>query len=186
MNSEDTFNNEEVFIKFKKGDTQAFELIYKKYFSRMYSLSKKVVGDSYIAEDITQQIFLILWEKHDSIAIEGNLVGYLARSVYNLSLQHLRKNNIHTRHHGKIYDEFLSNSKGYFESQLMFIEDDENISLLRKSIQNLPSQCREILELSKFKEKDNKEIAQYLGISTRTVENQLYIGLKKLRQIMKS
>ena len=176
---------EEAFIRFKKGDTEAFGLIYKKYFSRMYSLSKKVVGDSCVAEDITQQVFLILWEKHNIIIIEDNLVGYLARSIYNLSLQHIRKNNSVTKHHNKIYDEVSSSEDAYFEQQLKFIEDDEKIIELRKNIQNLPSQCREILELSKFKNKNNQEIADSLGISTRTVENQLYIGLKKLRQLMK-
>lgn len=174
-----------MFDRFKKGDTLAYESIYKEYFYRMYLLSKKIVGNVSVAEDITQQVFLVLWEKRKNIVIEQNLGGYLARSIYNSSLQYIKKNNIHIKHHTQIYDEAYDSDESYIEQQVKFAGDDERIIQLRKNINLLPDQCREILMMSKFKDKNKEEIAEYFNISARTVENQLYIGLKKLRELMK-
>lgn len=174
---------DEAIKQLKRGDERAFELIYKEYFSRMRLLSKKIVGDADIAEDIVQQTFFLLWEKRSSITIEKTIGGYLARSVYNLSLQHLRNNNIHGKHHGLIYDEMYS-STSYFEQQLEFASDDENLFKLKKGLEELPEQCRNILMMSRFDNKKSSDIASELGLSTRTVENQLYIGLKKLKNFI--
>lgn len=172
---------EEAFDKLKKGDEKAFELIYKEYFSRLCLLSRKIVGDSVIAEDIVQQLFFTLWNNRAKIIIETTGGGYLARSVYNLSLQHIRQNTIRGRHHTIIYDNSYA-SDSYFDQQLDIASDDEKIERLRKAMQLLPEQCRTILTLSRFNNERSTEIAEELNLSVRTVENQLYIALKKLKE----
>lgn len=174
---------EEAFDRIKRGDEKAFELIYKEYFSRLCLLSKKIVGDTVIAEDLVQQLFFTLWNNRSKISIDTTGGGYLARSTYNLSLQHIRRNNIHSKHHANIYDDSLS-SDSFYDQQIENASDDETISKLRKALQQLPEQCRNILMMSRYENKRNAEIAKEMNLSIRTVENQLYIGIKKLRDIM--
>lgn len=172
---------EEAFDKLKNGDEKAFELIYKEYFSRLCLLSQRIVGDSVIAEDIVQQLFFTLWNNRSKIVIVTTGGGYLARSAYNLSLQYLRQNTIRSKHHGIIYEDSHA-AQSYFDQQLEMAGDDEKIEKLRKALQLLPEQCRTILVLSRFNNKKSTEIAEELNLSVRTVENQLYIALKKLKE----
>lgn len=174
---------EEAFDRIKRGDQKAFELVYKEYFPRLCLLSEKMVGDSVVAEDIVQQLFFKLWNDRSKIVIETTGGGYLARSVYNLSLQHIRKNSLHSKHHGNIYDDLHSGSN-YYDQQMEYAADDEIIFKLRKALNLLPEQCRNILILSRYENKKSSEIAQELNLSVRTVENQLYIGIKKLKEYL--
>lgn len=174
---------EEAFDRIRRGDEKAFELIYKEYFSRLCQLSKKIVGDPVIAEDIVQQLFFTLWNNRSKITIETTGGGYLARSTYNLALQHIRKNSIHSKHHGQIYDDSHSTSN-YYDLQVEYAGNEERIFRLRKALQQLPEQCRTIIMLSRYENKKSAEIAAEMNLSVRTVENQLYIGLKKLKEYM--
>ncbi|MEG0500348.1 MAG: RNA polymerase sigma-70 factor [Rikenellaceae bacterium] len=171
---------EEAFQRIKRGDEKAFELIYKEYFSRLCLLSKKIVGDPVIAEDIVQQLFFTLWNNRSKITIDTTGGGYLARSTYNLTLQYIRKNSIHSKHHALIYDDLHAGS-GYYDQQMEYASDDEKIFKLRKALQLLPEQCRAIIIKSRYENKKSAEIASEMNLSVRTVENQLYIGLKKLK-----
>lgn len=163
-----------------KGDISAFESIYKEYFSRLCVLSEKIVGDNTIAEDIVQNFFFKLWTERSKLSNVSNYVGYMTRSVHNLSLQHIRQNNIHTKHHGKIYDDKYASAE-YFDKQEDMASDDNRIIILRRAIKSLPEQCRMIIVKSRYEGKKSAEIASEMGLSVRTVENQIYNGIKRIK-----
>lgn len=172
-----------LFDRVAKGDMKAFESIYKEYFSRLCVLSEKVVEDSAIAEDIVQNFFLKLWIERSKISDISNEAGYMSRSVYNLSLQHIRLNNIHAKHHGQIYDEKFASSD-YYDKQVDMASEDRRITLLRRAVDSLPEQCKEIIQKSRYEGKKSAEIAQEMSLSIRTVENHIYNGIKKIKLYM--
>ena len=69
----------------------------------------------------------------------------------------------------------------YYESYEKKIIDKEDIQHIYNQIEELPEKCRQIFKMAYFEEKRNAEIAEILNISIRTVEHQLYLGLKTLR-----
>lgn len=129
------------------------------------------------AEDVVQNIFIRLWTKRKDLHINTSLKAYLYRSVFNECMQGLRKIK---KLEGTVDDlkyELLQNQ----------IEEDGSFQQIRIDkikylIEELPCRCREILLLSKKDGLKNKEIADKLGISIKTVEAQMGIAFKKIRQ----
>ena len=64
----------------KEGNKKAFEALYRAYNARIYSFVLSMIGDAGVAKDITQDIFLQIWEKRLNIDLEGNFDGYLGSS----------------------------------------------------------------------------------------------------------
>ncbi len=173
-----------LFRKIKIGDKAALELIYKKYYTGLYYYAKKIVGQSTAAEDIVQETFLKIWENKASIVINTSLSSYLYRSAYNNSLNFLKHSQVIEKHK-KYQKEQLEIAKSYFEiscengqSILIAKEFDKQIE---DAIQNLPEKCRIIFKLSRFDGLKNKEIAAHLNISINTVQTQMSLAIKKLR-----
>ncbi|RLD76614.1 MAG: RNA polymerase sigma-70 factor [Bacteroidetes bacterium] len=173
-----------LFQKFKSGDKEALELIYKKYYTGLYYHAKKIVGNKTVAKDIVQDNFLKFWESRTSITINTSLSSYLYKSVYNTSLNHLKHSQVIEKHlnHQKEQIEmaksYFSITKEHGQSILIAKECSQQID---KAIQNLPEKCRAIFKLSRFEGLKNKEIAAELKISINTVQTQISIALKSLR-----
>lgn len=170
--------------RIKAGDEEAFEFTYTKYFNRLCVLSKKIVCDPAIAEDIVQNFFFRLWVERANIKDISNCGGYIARSIYNLSLQHIRRINTHSKHHSNIYDESFSSSE-YYDQMMEIAADDRNIEMLHEAINSLPDQCQTIVKMSRYDNKRSAEIAEELNLSVRTVENHIYNGMKKIKLYLK-
>ena len=67
----------------KEGNKKAFEALYRAYNARIYSFVLSMIGDAGVAKDITQDIFLQIWEKRLNIDLEGNFDGYLFKISQN-------------------------------------------------------------------------------------------------------
>jgi len=74
----------------------------------------------------------------------------------------------------------------YYDSAEKQFIDDENLHQIYRQIDLLPDKCREIFKLAYYEDKKSKEIAELLHLSIRTVEHQLYLGLKILREKLKA
>lgn len=129
------------------------------------------------AENIVQDIFVMLWEKRDVLDIRISLVSYLFTLVKNKCIDFLR--------HKSIHDEFAREYKAKQEAleQLNYAisSDDDIEQLITAAINSLPERCKEIFIKSRIEGKKHKEIAEDLNLSTNTIENQIAIALKRLR-----
>jgi RNA polymerase sigma-70 factor (ECF subfamily) len=154
-----------------------FEAAFKTHFKGLHAYAFTVVKDSAIAEEIVQQTFFKIWEKRDELSIETSLTAYLYKTVYNHSLNHLKHEKVkqayqaHTVHH-------MKNNTDNAEKKVLLTELQQKISV---ALSELPEQCRTIFQMSRFEELKYSEIAQRLGISPKTVENQMGKALKLLR-----
>ena len=151
------------------------------YYSRMYRFAKEYVLFDEDAENIVQDVFLLLWEKREVLDIQVSLVSYLFTLVKNKSLDYLR--------HKIIVDEYkqeLGEKLAALELLNYSFTSDEDIEqILMSAINTLPERCRQVFLKSRIEGKKNREIAEELDLSVSTVENQMTIALRKLRVELK-
>jgi len=157
------------------------ELIFKKYYKLVCSSIYKLIPDYNLAEDLAQDVFCDLWRKKDQLKINTSLQAYLRRSGVNKALNHIRKKKIIS---GNDDTSILVNIQaGNRGDRLEYVELQD---VINRTIDNLPERCRIIFMLSRFEEYSYKQISEELGISTKTVENQISKALKRLRKAVKS
>jgi RNA polymerase sigma-70 factor, ECF subfamily len=156
-----------------------FEQLFKSHFRLLCNIANNIVKNERAAEDIVQDVFLKLWQKKDDLKIHTNVMGYLYRATANASIDYIKNNrNViplkQTIHYQKTDDNA--------EAVLMRKELEKNIE---RAMRLLPPKCKAIFVLSRFEGMKYKEIAEHLGLSVKTVENQMGIALDKLRTELK-
>jgi RNA polymerase sigma-70 factor, ECF subfamily len=155
----------------------AFEEMFKTHFRKLYAYAITIVKDEMTAEEIVQQVFYKIWERKGYVDIQTSVTAYLYRSVYNDSLNHLKHLKVkaayqaHAAHIGK-------NESANAVSKVQLSELQEKLDI---ALRELPEQCRTIFQMSRFEELRYQEIANRLGLSVKTVENQMSKALRILR-----
>ena len=157
------------------GDQRAFVCVYDRYWSEMYACAFKISANHETCEDLIHDVFISLWNSKTHLNIIS-LRDYLYIAVKNKSLNKIRSK--HKNH--EIIDESHYNIPSLINSDDPLGVKEINDSF-EKTLTHLPDKCREIILLSRKEHLSNKEIASRLGISSKTVENQINIGLKKIR-----
>jgi RNA polymerase sigma-70 factor, ECF subfamily len=164
-----------IFQQIKKGDEAAFSRLFDGYYAALCFFAAKYLGDMDLSRSLVQQVFVDLWVKREKTDIAISVKSYLYRSVKNRCIDHLRKER-NTSEISKSVENF---------SQMPFrdlVEEAELNDRINTSINKLPEKCREIFLLCRFEGLKYAEIAQKLNISVKTVEMQMGIALKKLRE----
>lgn len=156
---------------------RTFEHLFKSYFKALHAYAYTIVNDEITAEEMVQTVFLKIWEKKEQLQVETSVKAYLYRSVYNCCMNYLKHKKIKSN-----YREHISYSmKNEFDDASKKVQLTELETRLRAALNELPEQCRTIFQLSRFDELKYKEIAAHLGLSPKTVENQMGKALKILR-----
>ncbi len=175
------FSEEKVLLdKIKAGDNKAFETLFHNYYGSLCLYASKILNNDSAAEEIVQEIFVKFWEQKKQIKIETSLKNYLFRSVKNQCFNYIKHNVIKERYQ-KSKEEQLQ-SDAHFEDH--FIEVDL-IKKIEESIDSLPEKRREIFRLSREEGLKYREIAEKLNISIKTVEAQMGLAIKNLREKLK-
>lgn len=159
-------------------NSQQFEEIYRENYPALRKAARHLIGDSDAAHDVVQDVFLRLWNKRDESDAILNPAAYLYKSVVNTSLNYIEQ---HKRR--KPGAEPLSLPS--LDKSDSLVETKELRSKIGEAIDKLPPQCRTIFILSRLEEKKNREIAALMNLSLKTVENQMGIALKKMRDELK-
>lgn len=158
-------------------DDDSFELLFKTHFKALHAYGMSILRDEQEAEEIVQQVFLKFWEKRNTLTIETSVKAYLYKSVYNDCLNHLRNFKTRLKYQGE-----AQRMTGLYERPASArVEMNEFQSILNEAINELPEKCRTIFQMSRFEELKYREIAEKLGLSVKTVENQMSKALKILR-----
>jgi RNA polymerase sigma-70 factor (ECF subfamily) len=141
------------------------------------------------AENIVHDIFLDLWEKQLDFTSFINLNGFLLMMLKNRCTDFLRRKTIEQQAIAEIQSEYVRTLKLKFESlealDNKFLNESEIDAVIQNAINSLPEKCREIFVMNKIEGKKQKIIAQQLNISVNTVENQMAIACKKLKEALK-
>ena len=171
-------DDRQLLYEIKQGKSEAYEIIFKKYFRELYRYAYNLLRDATAAEEVTQEIFLYVWEKRKKIEVQTTLKTYLYSAIKNKCLNYIKlelsKQQVTTDVSEVV---LLINEKEK--------DNDEKEKIKRyvtKAIDDLPIKCRQIFLLSRNAGLTYDEIAEELGLSKKTVENQMGIALKKLRE----
>ncbi|MEO9967805.1 MAG: RNA polymerase sigma-70 factor [Reichenbachiella sp.] len=171
-------DEDELILRLSNHDRGAFEQIFRTYYSDLTKFCLKYVRDEQIAEEVVQEVFINIWERRSNLTITTSIKSYLFTAVRNRSFNYLK---LQLPKEQKKVD---LESIGYMEEEdreqdLIMSELNEHV---HSAIQRLPNKCRIIFNLSRNAGMTYKEIAEELEISVKTVENQIGLALKKLRE----
>lgn len=170
-------NKDTLFGKIKCGDIPAFEALFREFYVSMCIVARRYVDQKEVAEDIAQEAFIHLWEKRQEYESIPDLRTFLYVSVRNLCFNYLRdKKRTVDCNTIDLADWNIS-----FQEQLI---QEETYRLISKAITALPLQSSKIMHLA-LEGKQNKEIAEILGISVSTVKTLKYNALKALKISLK-
>lgn len=170
-------SDEKLIVAIGNDDYISYNKLFVRYYSRLCYYVYRMLMDKEDAEDVVQELFLTLWNNRKKIEIGKNVSGYLYRMAKNLTLNHIRSE--------MNYRAALENREELFsyneEDQL---ESEEFCLALNDCINRLPGRCKEVLLLHRVKGLKQKEIADQLSISVKTIKNQIWSSLQRLKKCL--
>ncbi len=172
-------NNEQAkdwLAQLRLGQAAGLEALFRCYHTTLCRTALRIVNDPLAAEDIVQDFFLQLWQKHSNISEIDQVEAYLKRSVRNRSLNYLRDQQRIPQGEDDFPDLPLTDNSAAVELELAELQNKVD-----QAIDALPERCRLVFVLKQFEEMTYKEIAEQLDISPKTVENQMARAYKLLR-----
>lgn len=156
-------------------DKDAFAELYRRYWASLYQSAFHLLLDKDSCEDIVQDIFIWLWERRDRLEI-STLKTYLHAAVKYKVANHFRDGKTKI----SVFDErFEGEIQHSYEDT--YLEVKELQAIIDAFTEYLPDRCRKVFLLSRGQHLSNKQIAEKLSISEKTVENQITTALRKLR-----
>jgi RNA polymerase sigma-70 factor (family 1) len=181
MSAPRTLSDQEILTRIGDDDRAAFSELYNRYWQPLYQMAWNVLRDQESCMEVIQDVFVWLWDHRSALQIKSPPV-YLRAAVKYKIIDVLRSN--------KARELCFVNLEDLDPAHLLFDDDPLELKELKAVIvqlsAELPERARLIFELSRNEQLSNREIAEKLGISEKTVENQITIALKKLRIAMGS
>jgi len=170
----------EIVSAIRQGDEAAFERTFRKYYDRLCNYANSLLKEEDEAEEVVQTVFLTIWEKRTELEITLSLKSYLYRAVHNHCLNRFKHASVREAHR-EYTQNFLPQA---YESVTEVIHASELEERIEAAVSSLPEQCQIAFRMSRFEEMKYQEIADQLGISIKTVENQIGKALKILRSAL--
>jgi RNA polymerase sigma-70 factor (ECF subfamily) len=169
--------DQELISLLSTGNKDAFDILYKRHWADLYKFAFFILRDKDACKDIVQDVFVWVWEHKQGLEIQFPK-SYLKSAVKFKIANYIRS--------GNIRESFFEEAAKYDYSTSMpgaeeFAELRELNNIIQQAILDLPLRCKEIFMLSREANLSNREIAEKLGISVKTVENQITIALHRLR-----
>lgn len=175
--------DDEIFIKkaLQLNPKDGCELLFRRYYKPLCSHAIRYVYSKEIAEDLVSDVFCKFWKNESYKNITSSFRSYLFRSVRNTAFTYLRSE-FNTVEKSEKYEmvEVTENLKA--DSICMYEETLARVKLL---VDSMPPQCKKIFLLSRFESKGNKEIAEELNLSLKTIEAHMGKALGIMRKGLK-
>jgi RNA polymerase sigma-70 factor (family 1) len=159
------------------GDEAAFEQLFRQFHPSLCRYAFTILKDTEAAEEVVQDVFLKVWEKRDSLTFTVSVKSYLYRAVHNGCMNLAGKKKKEVR-----MDEQPLKIVHQSAAPVEDFQTRELEKAIASALNQLPEQCRKVFELSRFGNMKYKEIADTLGISVKTVENQMGKALRIMRE----
>lgn len=165
-----------LLTRIASGDNEAFKTLFEMFFPKVKVFLVKFLKDEVAAEDISQDIFVKIWTHRDVLTDIRSFNTYIYRMTRNAALNHIR------------------GSRTLVDISKMSILDDKDIEseyytkekelLIRLTVEQMPPQRQRIYKMSREQGLSNDDISQKLGISKKTVENNITLALRELRDVV--
>jgi RNA polymerase sigma-70 factor (ECF subfamily) len=177
MNDFGTYEEKDLLYKLQSGSVTAFTTIYNQHWKKMFYLAGNKLQNLAEAEELVQDIFLDLWRRREELKITS-LSSYLSACVKYKVINALAK-----RNHQERYSLYTSHQPGLLADNTT--EERLRLEELQHELMNetekLPAKCKMVFRLSREQGYTQKQIANRMGISEKTVESHLSKALRTLR-----
>jgi len=170
-------NEQELTSFFKEGNEPAFDRLFIYFYEPLCYFVSRIVKDSFVAEDIVQDALLKAWQKHADFEKFASLRSFLYTSVKNAGFDYLDHQEVIDRHESRIAERLTLPDA----SILQILMDAEIASQLFALVDTLPEQCRTVIRMTFEEGLKPAEIADKLGVTVSTVNNQKMRGLRLLK-----
>lgn len=176
-----TPSNEEKLLKaLSDGDEQAFLTIYDEYWYKVFSIAYKRLGKKEIAEELTQDLFLKLWEKRESLKPQ-KIGNYLFVSIKNSVIDHIQS--------GLVASKYIDFYKSFGElnsrTTQNSVEFDDLSEAIERGLLKLPTKSQQVFKLSRLDHWTSDRIAKHLNLSEKTVGYHLTKSVKFMRSYLR-
>src|SRR3954469_22972756 len=174
------FADEELMQMVRRGDADAFAVIYERHASSAFSLAYRMLGSRTAAEDVTQEAFLSAWRsaaRYDSA--RGSVRTWLLGIVRNRAIDAMRRGRV--RDFPRVEDEAAAERIDSGERNDAEAARHEEAEAIRSAIRTLPREQSQVIELAYFGGFTHTEIASMIDAPVGTVKGRMRLGLKKLR-----
>jgi RNA polymerase sigma-70 factor (ECF subfamily) len=166
--------------RFKCGSRDAFRLIYEKYAADLLTLAANLLGDSSVAEDVVQDVFISFVKSVEQFHLRGSLKSYLATCVANRSRDYIRKRKRQRTVAMSEAGQMTSDAK----SPVQLVIRTEELQRLKRALTELPYQQREAIVLRLHGGMRFRQIAKLQNVSVKTALSRYRYGLDKLRSML--
>jgi RNA polymerase sigma factor (sigma-70 family) len=175
-----TYNESELVSLLKARDSSAFSYLYDHYSGALYNIILQIVGNSEVANDVMQEVFINVWRKVESYdSTKGRLYTWLLNIARNASIDTLRSRSFQNSRRNQSMpenvDDLLANS----------VQPNIDLLGLRKLLEKLKTEQRVLIELAYFKGYTHEEIAEIEEIPLGTVKTRIRTALQQLRAFIK-
>lgn len=162
--------------RLRSGDKDAFRLLYERYYPLFISFANRMLKDENMAEDLIQNVFMKVWVGRANLNEEKNFRNYLLVSIRNEVYQYFRRA---FRIDSEAPCPDIIDGSMNVETAISAKELERKIAGV---IAGMPHRRREIFNMSRYEKLSNREIAQRLGLSVRTVEKHIENALADIRK----
>ena len=167
-----------IIEQLKAGSREAFRLLFDAYAPKIHAFALSYLKNESDAEELLQELFLKLWEMRGDLDSSKNIKSFLFKICINLIYDLIRRKNIE-----QAYLNFAGkNDQTNSDSTWYEVIYNDMLTNLNQLVAGMPDQRQRIFKLSKEEGLSNEEIALQLGLSKRTVENQLYRAVSFLKE----
>lgn len=161
-----------------------YRALFRRHYAALLFYATRIVGED-DAADVVQDVFFDLWRRQDEVELGDQIQAFLYRAVYTKALNILKHRAV-TENYSAVEAEFYSHRLDYYQPEhaevIRRMESQELRAEITRAINELPEKCREVFKMSYLHDMKNKDIADVLGLSLRTVEAHMYKALKTLRE----
>lgn len=160
----------------KEGDRLAFRHLFETWFTPLCRFMHLYISEKTVVEELALDLFMHIWENRQTLQIQVSLKSYLFQAARNRCLNELRKQK-NTVSLDEISGEII-------DAGVYSLEETELHNLIQEAVLALPDKCREVFELSRNESLSNREIADRMNISVKTVEAQITKALKRIKNFL--
>jgi len=166
----------------RKGDKQALDEIYKFFYPKLYVFAKSFLKVKDDINDILQDVFVKLWLSREKIGKVETFNSYLFTIAKNAIVSYFREKSKDQKFEARV-KEILVSAENEYNDELEYRDLKQNLESI---IDQLPNKRKQIFKLSREEGLSNKEIAEKLDISVKTVEDHMRHALRFIRKHLKT
>ncbi len=156
---------------------KAFDALFTKYSRRLYNFSLKYLKSAEEAEEVVQEVFFYIWDKRDGLKPDNSFNAYIFTIAHNIIKKYFLKKARDNAFKDDLIYQLLKQGNNLDQ----VIDYNFLLEKVESIINSLPDRRKEIFIKRKYYELSVKQIADELGISPNTVENQLASAQKQIR-----